>query len=175
MYNDLFNDTYFKDSQEYIIKRNNSLEGVIMKNEEEITNTTWHKLPYIWSVCLCFLLIIYLRDRLTALLKLYPNNKISDFVWQYIQNNNHEIGIIMLLIGLVMLISIYSIFRLVKGFKNEEIVGKVINSILIVFNIAVIIITLVTNLIVFKIVFLMIIASLVIVGMFAALGNNSNT
>ena len=145
-----------------------------MKNEEEITNTTWHKLPYIWSVCLCFLLIIYLRDRLTALLKLYPSDKLSDFVWQYIQNNNHEIGIIMLLIGLITLISICSIFLLVKGFGDEEIVGKVINSILILFNIAVIIITLVSNLIVFKIVFFMIIASLVIVGMFAGLGNSSN-
>lgn len=102
-----------------------------MKNKEEIINTTWRKMPYVWSVCICLLLIIYLRNKLIALLKLYPHDKLSNFVWQYVQSNNHQILIIMVLIAIIIAISIISIFLLVKGFGDEEKIGKVLNSILI--------------------------------------------
>lgn len=146
-----------------------------MKNKEEIINTTWRKMPYVWSVCICLLLIIYLRNKLIALLKLYPHDKLSNFVWQYVQSNNHQILIIMVLIAIIIAISIISIFLLVKGFGDEEKIGKVLNSILILFNIAVIITTLLSNLIVFKIIIFMIFSGIMILVLVAALGNNSDT
>lgn len=146
-----------------------------MKNKEEIINTTWRKMPYVWSVCICLLLIIYLRNKLIALLKLYPHDKLSNFVWQYVQSNNHQILIIMVLIAIIIDISIISIFLLVKGFGDEEKIGKVLNSILILFNIAVIITTLLSNLIVFKIIIFMIFSGIMILVLVAALGNNSDT
>lgn len=146
-----------------------------MKNKEEIINTTWRKLPYVWSVCICIVVIIYLRNKLIALLKSYPHEKLSNFVWQYIQNNNHQIATILLLIFIISAVSIFSIVKLIKGFKIEEEVGKVLNIILILLNISVIIITLLSNLIVFKVVMFMAFACVIIGGLFAGLGNSSNT
>lgn len=157
-----------------LIREINSLEGVNMKNKEEVINTTWRKMPYVWSVCICLLFIIYLRNKLIALLKSYPHDKLSDFIWQYIQSNNHQILIIIVLIAIIITISMVSIFLLIKGIGHEEKLGKILNSILILFNIAVIITTLLSNLIVFKIIIFMIFSGIIILALVASLGNNSN-
>lgn len=146
-----------------------------MKNKEEIINALGHKLPYIAEVCICILLMIYLKNRRAVLLKLYPNDKLTDFIWKYVQNNSHEIEIFILLICLAMVISIYSIYSLVKRFRGEEIIEQVINSILILCNMVIIVIILVSNWIVFKYAFFIIIASFVVLALFAGFWGRSNT
>jgi uncharacterized membrane protein len=145
-----------------------------MENRETLTDITWRKMYHVWILFPCLALIAYSRIKLIDLLDSVPYDTLANFAWEYMQSDNHQVFFILSMILLTIATMIISTYLLIKSFRYEEKQGKILNVVLILVNISVIATTILSNLIIFKIIFMMILISLGIAFMFSAIGSSKS-
>lgn len=146
-----------------------------VETKQTLTDITSKKLPYIWAICICLVLVYCSRNMLIALLNSVPrdtHDTFADFTLTYMKSGNHHVFFILALILLIIATMMFSTYLLVRNFEYQEKQGKLLNVILIISNISVIITTILANVIIFKLIFMMILISFGIVFMFSAMGSS---
>jgi len=148
-----------------------------VETKQTLTDIASKKLPYIWAICICLVLVYCSRNMLITLLNSVPRNihdTFADFTLTYMKSGSHQVFFILGLILLIIVTMTLSTYLLIRSFEYQEKQGKLLNIILIVANIFAIITTVLSNVIIFKLIFMMILISLAIVFIFGAMGSSQN-
>lgn len=145
-----------------------------MENRETLTDITWRKMYHVWILFPCLALIAYSRIKLIDLLNSFPYDTLANFAWEYMKSDNHQVFFILSMILLIISTMIISTYLLIKSFRYEEKQGKILNAVLTLMNIAIIATTILSNMVIFKLIFMIILISLGIAFMFGAMGSSKN-